>query len=245
MKKQAVISPQGNINWIAALLPLVLLGLVLLFFLNFGPLDALKSTVAPIENIFIQKVIFSEEHLTVEVFNDGPQEVTISQVMVNDAFWQFEMNPKNTLSPLQKAKVEIDYPWLEGDFTAIKLVSSNGIVFTKEIEMAKLTPQFNWFYLKNFVLLGIFVGVIPILLGLLWLPFLQNLKEKWYNFLLAMTVGLLVFLGIDAFAEALQQSAELPSAFNGIGILVIGFLLAVFVLSAVSFKTRSLSKEKG
>src|SRR3989338_7241787 len=101
-----------------------------------------------------------------------------------------------------RGKVEINYPWLEGDFEKITLVSRNGVTFEKEIDVASVTPTFNSFYLKTFALLGIYVGVIPVLLGLLWLPFLRMLKERWYSFLLALTVGLLVFLGFDALAES-------------------------------------------
>ncbi len=88
------------------------------------------------------------------------------------------MSPSNTLNPLEKGTIEIDYPWLDGDFEAIKLVSRNGVTFEKEIEAATITPTFNLHYFKTFILLGIYVGVIPVLIGLLWLPFLKKLKEN-------------------------------------------------------------------
>src|SRR3989338_6151353 len=139
-----------------ALLPLILLGILLLVFVKFGPLGVFKSSVVPIENIFIQRVVFSPDHISLEVFNDGPEPVTIAQVLVNDAYWQFEMAPAATLEPLDKGKIDIDYPWLEGDFEKITLLSRNGITFEKEIEVASITPVFNSFYLKTFVLLGIY-----------------------------------------------------------------------------------------
>src|SRR3989344_2967420 len=168
--------------WSRALLPLILLGILLLMFIQFGPLGVFKSTVVPIENIFIQRIIFSPEHISLELFNDGPEPVTIAQVLVNDAYWQFEMTQSTTLEPLDRGKVEINYPWLEGDFEKITLVSRNGVTFEKEIDVASITPVFNSFYLKAFILLGIYVGVIPVLLGLLWLPFLRLLKGRWYSF---------------------------------------------------------------
>lgn len=231
--------------WISALLPLILLGLLLLVFVKFGPLGVLKSNVAPIENIFIQKVVFSADHITLDVFNDGPEPVTIAQVLINDAYWQFEMTPSQTLDPLDSGKIEINYPWLEGDFEKITLVSRNGVLFEKEVDVAQITPTFGWFYVKIFILLGIYVGVIPVLLGLLWLPFVRSLKENWYLFILALTVGLLIFLGFDALAESFELIETIPQAFNGIGILVLGFTLAVLVLSAISYKTEHLTKEKG
>ena len=245
-QKQQTQENQSKLKlWISALLPVFLLLMLLLIFLKFGPLGVFKSTVAPIEKAFIQRVIFSPEHIALEVFNDGPEPITIAQVLVNEAYWQFEMTPSNTLEPLQRGGISINYPWLEGDAEVITLISRNGVTFEKEVEAAAITPTFNWFYFKTFILLGIYVGVIPVLIGLLWFPFLKMLRLRWYSFLLSLTVGLLVFLGFDALSESFELIESLPQAFNGIGILLIGFLLAVLTLSAVSYKTQHHAKEKG
>src|SRR3989338_8954358 len=231
--------------WLSALSPIFLLLILLLVFVKFGPLGVFKSSVPPIENAFIQRVVFSPEHMALEVFNDGPESVTIAQVLVNDAYWQFEMTPSTTLEPLDRGKVEINYPWLEGDFEKITLVSRNGVTFEKEIDVASVTPTFNSFYLKTFALLGIYVGVIPVLLGLLWLPFLRMLKERLYSFLLALTVGLLIFLGFDALEESFDLLEAMPNAYNGIGIILIGFTLSILTLSAISYKSEHHRQIKG
>jgi zinc transporter ZupT len=95
------------------------------------------------------------------------------------------------------------------------------------------------------VLLGIYVGVIPVMLGLLWFPFLATLRGKGYDFLLALTVGLLIFLGFDALAESIDLLQGVPSSYNGVGIIVIGLLLAVLSLSAVSYKTQHQVSQRG
>ena len=231
--------------WAKALLPLILLGLLLLVFVKFGPLGVFKASIIPIEKAFIERVVFSPEQITLEVFNDGPEPITIAQVLVNDAYWQFDMMPSNTLEPLEKGRIKISYPWVEGDAETIKLISRNGVAFEKEVEAAAITPTFNWFYFKTFVLLGIYVGVIPVLLGLLWLPFLRMLREKWYSFLLALTVGLLIFLGFDALAESFDLLEAIPNAYNGIGIIIIGFALSVLTLAAISYKSEHHRQIKG
>jgi len=231
--------------WAKALLPLILLGLLLLVFVKFGPLGVFKASIIPIEKAFIERVVFSPEQITLEVFNDGPEPITIAQVLVNDAYWQFDMMPSNTLEPLEKGRIKISYPWVEGDAETIKLISRNGVAFEKEIEAAAITPTFNWFYFKTFVLLGIYVGVIPVLLGLLWLPFLRMLREKWYSFLLALTVGLLIFLGFDALEESFDLLEAIPNAYNGIGIILIGFTLSILTLSAISYKSEHHRQIKG
>src|SRR3989338_10368140 len=118
--------------WFMAALPLLLLGLLLLTFVHFGPLGVFKSNIVPIENLFIERVILSPERITLEVFNDGPEPITIAQALVNDAYWQFDMRPSNTLEPLEKGRIEIYYPWVEGDAETIKLISRNGVTFEKE-----------------------------------------------------------------------------------------------------------------
>ena len=128
--KNPIAQSAGRIKfWTKVLLPLILVGILLLIFVKFGPLGVFKSNIVPIEKIFIQRVVFSPEHISLEVFNDGPEPVTIAQVLVNDAYWKFAMSPSNILNPLDKGLIDIDYPWLEGDFEKITLVSRNGVTF--------------------------------------------------------------------------------------------------------------------
>ncbi len=229
----------------SALLPIVLLLILLFVFIKFGPLGVFKATLPPIEKIFIQKIVLEPEQITLKIINDGPEPVTIAQVAVNEVFWQFSMHPGNTLMPLDKGEIKLHYPWLEGDPYSITLFASDGVTFEGEIEVATETPKFNFLFFKSFVLLGIYVGVVPVLLGLLWLPFLKKLRERWYMFLLSLTIGLLIFLGFDALSESIEIIKTLPESFNGIGILIIGFFIAVLTLSVVSYKTENIIKEKG
>ena len=231
--------------WGSALLPIILLFILLFVFLKFGPLGVFKAELPPIEEIFIQRFILEPEQIFIEIINDGPEPVTIAQVTVNEVFWQYTMEPSKTLLPLEKGTIKLNYPWIEGDPYGVTLFASTGVTFEGEIGVATLTPKFNFLFFKTFVLLGIYVGVIPVLLGLLWFPFLKRLKGKGYKFLLSLTIGLLIFLGFDALSESFEQIGNLPQAFNGIGILVIGFLLAVLTLSAVSYKTQHHKQERG
>lgn len=228
--------------WTSALIPLILLAILLFSFVKFGPLGVFKGDVPPIENIFIQRTIFSPEHIRLEIINDGPEPVTVAQVLVNNVYWQFEMSPGQTLAPLKKATIELDYPWVEGEAEHISLMSRNGVLFNTEVEAAVLTPIFNVKYFKTFILLGLYAGVIPVFLGLLWLPFLKRIKDRWYNFLLSLTIGLLVFLGFDALSESFDLLDRIPHSFNGTGLIVIGFFLAILILSAISYKSHHIPK---
>ena len=227
--------------WLSALLPIVLLIGLLFVFVNYGPLGVFKADLPPIENIFIERFVLEPDTIYIHVINDGPEPVTIAQLTVNELFWKFEMQPSNTLKPLERGTLKLIYPWGVGDPYRITLFASDGVTFEGEIGVATVTPTFNWVYFKTFVLLGLYVGVIPVLLGLLWFPFLKRLEGKWYYLLLSLTIGLLVFLGFDTLAEAFELIELMPHAYNGVGVLVIGFFLAILVLSAVSYKTEHYS----
>ncbi|MBI3031981.1 metal transporter [Candidatus Woesearchaeota archaeon] len=228
-----------------ALLPIILLVIFLFVFMKFGPLGVFKGDMPPLEKILIQRVIFTPEEMKLLIFNDGPEPVTISQVMINDVYWKFDIIhnvdlsalSSQTLKPLDKAVIVVNYPWVEGDTEHITLVSSTGVTFDKEVAVAFLSPHFSRLYLDSFILLGLYIGVIPVFLGLLWFPFLRNLSRKWFTFLISLSIGILVFLGFDALGEALILISEIPEAMNGIGIVIIGFIGAVLVLGGVSYIT--------
>jgi zinc transporter, ZIP family len=77
------------------------------------------------------------------VRNGGPEPVTLSQVVVNDAIWDFEAEPSNTIPRLGSATVTIPYYWVEGEAYEIVLVTSTGTTFDAEVPVAVLTPGFS------------------------------------------------------------------------------------------------------
>lgn len=232
-------------TWLMGLVPIALLGLLLFSFLKYGPLGVFEKNFPPIEEIFIERVLFETEEITLKIFNDGPEDVTVSQALINDVVWQFTMIPDNILKPLESSEIKFFYPWIEAEPLNFTLIASDGVTFEKEVPVPFLTPVPDVRYVKTFVLLGLYVGVIPVLLGLLWFPFLRRLRGNAYMFLLSLTVGLLLFLGFDTLAESIELINEVPQAFNGVGVLVIGFVLAVLILGLVSYKTERHITEKG
>lgn len=231
--------------WFAFLLPVLLLVGLIWGFIKYGPLGVFEADFPPIEEVFIKRVVFEPEQITLKVFNDGPGPVIISQVLVNEAIWHFKMEPSTTLQPLENGEVFLFYPWISGEPIGFILIADDGVTFEKEVDVSFLTPMVDYDYIKTFVLLGIYVGVIPVLLGLIWFPFLRRLKGAAYMFLLSLTIGLLLFLGFDTLAESIELIPEVPDAFNGVGLLVTGFVLAILILGAVSYKTEHHIKLRG
>ena len=164
------------------------------------------------------------------VRNGGTQPVKLSQVVVNDAIWDFEAEPDRTIPRLGSATVTIPYSWVEGEAYEIVLITSTGTTFDAEVPVAVLTPQFSGETFWSYALIGTYVGVIPVALGLLWYPFLRRLGSAGMNFVLAMTVGLLAFLVIDTLEEAMEVAAELPGVFSGVPLVVLLTLLTLLGL---------------
>lgn len=230
---------------LSAVLPVLLLAGLLMVFFKKGPLGVFRASLPPIEKVFIRQVTFYPEEIRVDVVNDGPEQVTIAQLLLNNAYWQFEMTPGRTLRPLERGRIKLAYPWVEGEPLHVALLTRSGLTFETTVEAATLTPTMTPRYLRSFVALGVYVGVLPVLVGLLWFPFLSALRGQGYDFLLALTVGLLVFLGFDALAEAVELVADVPNSYNAVGILVLGLAVAVLTLAAVSNRTQRQAESRG
>jgi zinc transporter ZupT len=220
--------------WITGLLPLLLLAGLTVVFLRVGPLGVFRAAFPPVEDLTIERIRLPEhDRMEIHVTNGGPEPVTVAQVMVDEAYWPFSIEPGNTIPRLHSATIRLDYPWVQGESHEVVLVSSTGLTFGSVIDVATQSPQPNARYLATFTLLGVYVGVIPVFLGLLWFPFLRRVPRRWIHFFLSLTVGLLVFLGIDALHEAVELHEGVPEAFNGMGLIIVGLLGALFGLIAV------------
>jgi zinc transporter ZupT len=209
---------------LVALLPLVLLALLLLVLRAFDPTRAFQASFPPIEELTIERVVLRPGVLEAQVVNGGPEPVTVAQVQVDEAYWDHRIEPGRTVPRLGRATVTVPYPWVEGEAHVLKLVTSTGLAFEKEIPVAVPTPRPSLTFVLIFALLGLYVGVIPVALGLIWFPVLGRLPAAWLDFFLCLTLGLLVFLGIDALEEALEVTGAVPGAFQGVGLLALGGL---------------------
>jgi len=227
-------------RWLFALVPLVLLGALLALVVWSGPADAVRgANYPPVERLTFQRVTLEPGVITATVLNDGPDDVTIAQVQVDDAFWTFTADKGQTLGHLGRTTLTIPYPWVEGEAHLVKLLTSTGTPFEHEIAVAVATPALNTRFLGVFTLIGLYVGVLPVAIGLLWFPFLSNLPPRAMDFLLALTIGLLAFLLIDGAQEGLQASALLPESFQGGVLFVLTAAGAYLLLEWVGAMLRS------
>jgi zinc transporter ZupT len=218
--------------WLIGLLPLALLGGLVILILRTGFVDAVRGEAPPVEALSFQRVELTSEGIGVEVLNDGPDPVRIAQVQVDDAYWAFTQDPPGELGRLGRTRLHIPYPWVKDEAHLVRLVTSTGVTFEHEIPVAMATPRPGWRFFWMFALIGLYVGVIPVALGLLWYPLVGRLHPGALAFLLALTVGLLLFLLVDAAHEGLEAVDRMPAAFQGVALFVFGVFAAYLGIEA-------------
>jgi zinc transporter, ZIP family len=222
-------------GWLFALLPLVLLAALIAVIVWSGPAEVVRGRdYPPIERLTFQRVTLEEGAIVATILNDGPDPVTIAQVQVDDAFWTFTADNGVGLGHLGRTTLRVPYPWVKGEGHVLRVLTSTGTPFDHEIAVAVQTPTVTGRFLAVFTLIGLYVGVLPVAIGLLWFPFLTRLSARGMDFLLALTIGLLAFLLVDGALEGLEASAQLPESFQGGVLFVLAAAGAYLLLEWVS-----------
>lgn len=222
------------------LIPILLLaGVIALFLSTGGGLDL--APPAPVENLNVEKYILGHNSIDLYIRNTGPEDLKVASVIVNEAVMPFSVTPAATIPRLGRAQIHVNYSWSEGEAYGITIFTSNSIPFSVDIPVAFDTPQPSSRTFWSFTLIGVYVGVIPVFLGIFWFPALRRLGRNTMTFLMAATAGLLIFLGLDTISEALEVAAEVPSAFQGIGLIGIGAVATFLLLDAISKRQTNVS----
>lgn len=229
---------KGARFWLLAIAPLLVLAAVLGLFAVGGGAN-LFPAAAPVEELTVSKTRLTDGLIELTVQNTGPAEATIALVSVDDAFWEAQFSPSATIPRLGSTKLTLAYPWVGGEAYAIRLITSNGILIDHVIPVAQSSPALGTRALLIFALIGLYVGIVPIAVGLLWFPALRQTGQGVLSFILALTVGLLAFLLADTVIEGWELAGEVPGVFRGPLLLVFGLLLALLVLVGVGGTERA------
>jgi zinc transporter ZupT len=219
--------------WVLGLVPVLLIAGGLALFAAFDAPGLGERRGPPAEELAVERTVLSPGVLELTVRNDGPDPVSIAQVVVNDAFAQFT-GADDPVGRLETATVRVTQPWVEGEAYEVALVTSSGGTIVHEIPVAVETPEADAGFFGLMALLGVYVGVIPVALGMLWLPWLRRVPVEWLRALMALTVGLLGFLAIDATLEGLELAGEGSQAFGGAALVFLGAAVAYLFLAGVS-----------
>ncbi len=205
--------------------------LVLLIVYIFGPGSDVLDLGVPLPEITMEKVDFVDSEILVTVRNTGPIPVEVVMADINDRIQPAAIEPDRFLERYETALVRIPFAWNEAEPYRIGLTIEDGTRFEKEIEAAAPALEPSLELVGFFALIGTYVGIIPVMIGLLWLPFIKRISKNKYHFFLALTVGLLLFLAIDSIEEALDVSEEnLAGSFNGALLVATVVLLSFLAL---------------
>ena len=233
-------------RWLLGVAPLALIivGLAAFALLDGPGLGERRGP--PVEELAIEQTVLRPGVIELTVRNDGPDAVTVAQAQVNDAFVQFT-GADAPIPRLDTATVRLQQPWVEGEAYEAVLVTSAGGTIAHEIPVAVETPDVDASFFGLMALLGIYVGVIPIALGMLWLPWVRSIPRTWLRVVMAITIGLLAFLAIDATLEGIELAAEGSQAFGGPALVFVGALVSYLLLAGVSswLKTRQAQASGG
>ena len=215
MSRASVRQQNKKFAWLWAVIPLAILGGLIWLFLATDPLAPLGVSAPPIEQLTVERTVLDDDGITLFVRADGSEPVSIAQVQVDGAYWNFAQTPPGALGRLRTARLDIPYPWVKDELHEVTLVTRTGVTFGHTIEVAEPTPQPTLSRLLAFALLGLYVGIVPVTLGLLFYPFLKTLGARGLQFLLALTVGLLAFLLVDTLQEGFELATGAAGAFQG------------------------------
>jgi zinc transporter, ZIP family len=219
--------------WLLGLIPLLLIaGALAAFAVLDGP-GLGERRGPPAEDVAVERTRLEPGVIELTVRNDGPDAVSIAQVVVNDAFAQFS-GAEDPIGRLKTAVLRIQQPWIEGEAYEVALLTSTGGTIAHEIPVAVATPPNDLSFFGLMALLGVYVGVIPIALGMLWLPWIRRIPREWLRVVLALTVGLLAFLAIDATLEGFELAGQGSQAFGGAALVLVGGVVAFLALTGIS-----------
>src|SRR5215210_6035285 len=196
-----------------ACVPLVLLtAAVALFTAAGGSVTGLLGETPPsLDEFDIRRVEFHPGEIRIRVTNPQRDELTIASVTVDDAVVPFDVDGDRTLGRLRTGEIVVQYDWVRDEPISVGVTSSTGIETTKELTAAVRTPEASARSFFGYALIGTLVGIVPVALGLLWLPSLRR-----------------------AAPEGLELQAALPSALGGAGLVLLGVALSFLFLTAIS-----------
>ena len=231
MEAQATTAPRRSL-WLLGGVPLAIIIAAIALFAALGGPGLEERTGPPIEELAVEKTTLRPGEIELTVRNTGPDPVGIGQVFVADVYVDFEA-PERELGRLESGTLTLDFPWQEGSPYAITILTSTGATIDHEIDVAVETPAADAGFFGLMALLGTYVGIIPVALGMLFLPFIGRAPRDWVRAFMAFTIGLLGFLAVDGYLEGVEIGEAGGGAFGGVELLFLGAAVAYLTLVAI------------
>jgi zinc transporter, ZIP family len=227
----ATARPTRRPPWLAGIAPLAILAVAigLLVLLDAPGLDRIG---VPQEELSVERTVLKPGEIQLHVRNEGADPVQVKQVIVNDGFAAFTQTD-DEIGRLGGSEIDVDYPWIEGQDYEVVMLTETGATIGHEVAAATETPGADLDFYGLMALIGLYVGVIPVAIGMLWLPWVRGVDTRWVRFLLAFTIGLLAFLGVEALLEGTEIATTGAEAFGGAALVWLGAAAAYLALAGV------------
>ncbi len=229
----------GVPTWALIVGPLVLIAAAIGIFAALGGPGLDERRGPPVEELAVERTVLRPGEIELTVRNTGPDPVQVSQVAVSDSYVAFSADHDGEVGRLGEETLTLDYPWQEGSPYTISMLTSTGATIEHTIDVAVETPEADAGFYGLMGLLGTYVGIIPVVLGMFFFPALRRVADDWVRLFMAVTIGLLGFLVIDGSLEGLEIGSESSGAFGGVELLFLGAVSAYLVLTAIDRLLRS------
>ncbi len=223
--------------WVLGVAVTAVIGLVLGVLAVFGAGTLPERAGPPIEELSVERTVLSPGTIEMTVRNIGPDPVQVSQIFVNGVYVGFT-GCGEPLERLSTTVLTLDYPWSDGTPYTVSMLTSTGLVIEHGIAAGVTTPPADADFFGRMVLIGTYIGIIPVLLGMLFLPVLRQARGRSVKILLALSVGVLVFLAVDATFEGFEL-AEGGAVFGGGLLVILGAAFAYLALMGVDRRLRT------
>lgn len=229
-------------SWSLALITVLLLLAALAGLALLGGRSLPGRNGPPVEEVAIERTVLTPGTIELTVRNTGPDPVQISQAFVNDAYVDLS-GGQAPIGRLGTDTLRLDYPWQDGQPYLVSLLTSTGVVIEHEIPAAVLTPPAGAGFFALMALLGTYVGIVPVALGMLFLPVLRRAHRNVVQALLALTIGLLLFLAVEGTTEGIELAGQSGGAFGGPELVVLGAGLAFLALTGIDGLLRRRTRQ--
>jgi zinc transporter, ZIP family len=211
---------------------LALIGLIAVLFLA-DPLQNLTAPAPPVEELKVERIVLEPGLIRVHVRADGSEPLTVAQVQVDGAYRTFTMEPPGPIGRLDQARIDIPYPWIDGDTHHLSFVTSTGVRFEHTIDVAQATPRFGTGKVATLVLVGLLLGIAPVAVGIMFYPAMRGFGPTLMNFVLALTAGLLLFLLIDTIGEGFEMAGKAVDRLRSHALVLTSALVTLAGLLAI------------
>ncbi|CAN5335998.1 metal transporter [soil metagenome] len=218
--------------WVLAVGAVALIAVALAALALVGGRTLPERTGPPVEVLTVEQTVLTPGVIELTVRNVGADPVQVAQIFANDSFVDFT-GSTGPIDRLAADTLRLDVPWQDGQPYQISILTSTGLVIEHEIEAAVSTPQVDSGFFVSMALIGTYVGIVPVIMGMLFLPLLRRVSGGVTRALLGLTVGLLAYLAVDATLDGFELAAESGGAFGGVALVVLGAGLAFLALAAI------------